>query len=83
MRKRATKRLGLVSSIDNLGEDTLNQLRLTLQQHSGSVPVHLTLLAEGKFETVLALSDGLRVNPTEALIGDLERLLGRHSVQLQ
>ena len=51
------------------------KLRDVLGSHPGTTEVHLSL-TNGTRRHVLRLDDGLRVNPTPALMGDLKALLG-------
>jgi DNA polymerase III subunit alpha len=51
------------------------KLRDVLGSHPGTTEVHLSLTT-GSRRHVLRLDDGLRVNPTPALMGDLKALLG-------
>ncbi len=57
----------------------VERLREVLTTHPGTTDVHLHLL-NGERTTPLRLSDGLRVNPTPALMADLKQLLGPTSV---
>ena len=56
-------------------EPVLVQLRDVLSTHPGITEVHLHLTAPGR-ATVMRLEDGLRVERTSALYGDLKALLG-------
>ncbi|HLS63274.1 MAG TPA: DNA polymerase III subunit alpha [Ruania sp.] len=58
-------------------EPVLTQLRDVLTTHPGVTEVHLHLTAPGR-STVMRLEDGLRVERTSALYGDLKALLGPH-----
>ena len=56
-------------------EPVLVQLRDVLSTHPGITEVHLHLTAPGR-ATVMRLEDGLRVERTSPLNGDLKALLG-------
>jgi DNA polymerase-3 subunit alpha len=51
------------------------QLKDVLKSHPGSTEVHLNLM-NGRRGTMLRLDDGLRVDPSPSLMGDLKALLG-------
>jgi DNA polymerase-3 subunit alpha len=53
----------------------VDRLKEVLATHPGATEVHLRLQAAAR-TTVLRLDDGLRVNATPALMGDLKALLG-------
>jgi len=53
----------------------VGRLKEVLATHPGSTEVHLRLQAASR-TTVLRIDDGLRVNPSPALMGDLKALLG-------
>ena len=52
-----------------------NQLKQVLTRHPGMADVHVTLVADQR-QTLLKLTESLRVNPTSALMGDLKALQG-------
>jgi DNA polymerase III subunit alpha len=53
----------------------VERLKEVLGTHPGATEVHLRLQSAAR-TTVLRLDDGLRVNPSPALMGDLKALLG-------
>jgi DNA polymerase-3 subunit alpha len=53
----------------------VDRLKEVLATHPGATEVHLRLQAASR-TTVLRIDDGLRVNPSPALMGDLKALLG-------
>jgi DNA polymerase-3 subunit alpha len=53
----------------------VERLKDVLATHPGATEVHLRLMAASR-TTVLRIDDGLRVNPSPALMGDLKALLG-------
>ncbi|MDQ1626014.1 MAG: polymerase subunit alpha, partial [Actinomycetota bacterium] len=53
----------------------VDRLKEVLATHPGATEVHLRLQAAAR-TTVLRIDDGLRVNPSPALMGDLKALLG-------
>jgi len=57
----------------------VDRLKEVLAGHPGVIEVHLQLQTAGR-TTVMRLEDGLRVNPSPALFGDLKALLGPGSV---
>jgi len=57
----------------------IEQLKTVLMSYPGATEVHLKLVQPGR-SVLLKLDDQLRVNATEALMGDLKVLLGARSV---
>jgi DNA polymerase-3 subunit alpha len=60
-------------------KEQLESLKSLLKSHRGEAPayLHLNDLKEnGKGETILKLPDGLKVNPTEELVREVDRLFG-------
>jgi len=57
----------------------VDRLKEVLGAHPGTVEVHLQLQAGGR-TTVMRLDDGLRVQPSPALYGDVKALLGQGSL---
>jgi hypothetical protein len=53
----------------------VERLKEVLATHPGMTEVHLRLQGAAR-TTVMRLDDGLRVNPSPALMGDLKALLG-------
>ena len=62
--------------------EQMRELRTVLEESSGSCPVQLTVELEGGAEAVLALRE-LRVEPSDALLSRLEKLLGPRVVELR
>ena len=48
----------------------------------GDVPTRLTITEPNVFETVIALPETLKVNPTDDLLVRVERLFGQKVVRL-
>jgi DNA polymerase-3 subunit alpha len=57
----------------------VDRLKEVLSAHPGTVEVHLQLQSGGR-TTVMRLDDGLRVQPSPALYGDVKALLGQGSL---
>ncbi|MEW6682283.1 MAG: DNA polymerase III subunit alpha [Nitrospirota bacterium] len=76
-RQRAGGYLEIVVD-DGVSRDGLRQLKDTLERHRGSYPVWLrVLLRQSRRESTIVADDGLRVNPTRALIDEIESGLGK------
>ncbi len=57
-------------------------LKEILSEYRGHVPARLTVIKPDVFETVIALPEYLKVNPTEELLSRVDRLFGRKVVRL-
>jgi DNA polymerase-3 subunit alpha len=65
---------------DGVGGDALRSLRATLDRHRGSYPVWIrVLLRQSGRESTIVADDALRVNPTSALIEEIESGFGKGS----
>ncbi len=74
-RERAGGHLEVV--LDGVGGEALHRLKATLERHQGSYPVWLHVrLREVQRESIIVADEALRVNPTQALIDELETQLG-------
>jgi DNA polymerase-3 subunit alpha len=63
---------------DEVGKDGLRRLRETLERHRGSYPVWLrVLLRQSRRESTIIADEALRVNPTRALIDEIESGFGK------
>ena len=71
----ATKPVSLTLPARMCTPDRVQQLKQVLTRHPGMADVHVTLVADQR-QTLLKLTESLRVNPTSALMGDLKALLG-------
>lgn len=56
--------------------EKIRELKRVLTRHPGTSDVHVRHIGARDKATVLKLSDGLRVSPSSALMGDLKALLG-------
>jgi DNA polymerase-3 subunit alpha len=56
--------------------DQLERLKKLIQSHQGRAPAYIHLNDSEKGETILMLPDGLKVNPTEELVREVDRLFG-------
>ncbi len=67
----------IIISLDaGIGEDSMNRLKSVLESHPGTAPVYLHFrMADGKrFE--ISVEDKLKVEPSDSLTSDIEKLLG-------
>ncbi len=62
--------------------DKLVELKEILVAHRGEVPARLTITAPDVFETVIALPETLRVNPSDELLVRVDKLFGHKVVRL-
>jgi DNA polymerase-3 subunit alpha len=70
-----------------LGKDTvpaqIERLADVLRRSPGGCPVQLIIEVEDGAEAILALSAGMRVEPTDTMLASLERLFGRGVAELR
>ena len=81
-RGRSTKNIDIEVPVYELNEDRLVQLKEILTQCRGSVPAKLTIVNPEVSETVIALPEYLRVNPSDELLSRVDGLFGRPVVRL-
>lgn len=81
-RTQKARRLELSIPVYALDHDKLVQLKEILVACKGDVPARLTLTSPDVFETVIALPDTLRVNPTDELLVRVDKLFGQKVVRL-
>jgi DNA polymerase-3 subunit alpha len=62
---------------DELTPEQLASVRQVMAKYPGRCLVFLHLLQKGAWETVLALPDRYRVDPSDLMLGELETILGR------
>jgi hypothetical protein len=76
-RQRAGGYLEIVID-DGVGEEGLRRLKATLERHRGSYPVWLRVrLRPSHRESTIVADETLRVNPTRALIDEIETGFGK------
>jgi len=64
--------------------EALHRLKATLERHKGSFPVRLrVLLPEHRTESMIVVDDALRVNPSQALIDEIEAGFGKGSAAVK
>jgi DNA polymerase-3 subunit alpha len=67
-----------ISVDDTVAGDALRRLKATLERHRGSYPVWLRVrLRQFHRESTIVADNGLRVNPTRALIDEIEAGFGK------
>jgi DNA polymerase-3 subunit alpha len=75
-RERTAGHLEVV--LDGVPTEALRRLKATLERHQGSCPVRLrVLLPEHRAESMIVVDDALRVNPSQALIDEIEAGFGK------
>ncbi|MBI5508007.1 MAG: DNA polymerase III subunit alpha [Deltaproteobacteria bacterium] len=81
-RAKKTRRFEMAVPVYALDDDRLVRLRELLVANKGEVPTRLTITEPNVFETVIALPETLKVNPTDDLLVRVERLFGQKVVRL-
>ena len=81
-RAKKAKQLEVSVPVYAVTNDKLVELREILVAHKGEVPARLTITAPDIFETVIALPETLRVNPTDDLLVRVDKLFGQKVVRL-
>ena len=78
-----TRGVAIRLAADRTKPDHLRGLRELLQRSPGSCPVSVVIqLADGA-EAVLALGNGFKVAPSDAMLAGLERLFGENVAELR
>ncbi len=82
VRERTAGHLEVV--LDGVPTEALRRLKATFERHKGSCPVRLrVLLPEHQTESMIVVDDALRVNPTQALIDEIEAGFGKGSAAVK
>ncbi|MEE8409139.1 MAG: DNA polymerase III subunit alpha, partial [Myxococcota bacterium] len=81
-RAQRARRFDLSIPVYALNNDRLVQLKELLIANKGNVPTRLTVTKPDVFETVIALPETLRVNPTDELLVRVDQLFGQKVVRL-
>jgi len=81
-RARKTNRFELSIPVYALNDDKLTRLKELLVANRGTVPARLTITDPDVFETVIALPETLKVNPTDELLVRVDQLFGQKVVRL-
>ncbi len=82
-RAKKTRRLEMTIPVFALGDSQkLVQLKEILVEHKGEVPARLTITQPDQFETVIALPETLKVNPSDELLVRVDKLFGQKVVRL-
>ncbi|MFC1609386.1 DNA polymerase III subunit alpha [Myxococcota bacterium] len=81
-RARQTKRFEIAIPVYALNDDKLERLKELLVANRGEVPARLTITDPDVFETVIALPETLKVNPTDELLVRVDQLFGQKVVRL-
>jgi DNA polymerase III subunit alpha len=80
---RFTRYISIDFQTTGLDPELLKQIRDLLLNNKGNTPVYLSFKdALGK-SAVLQTGEGLKVKPTEELMGNLERLVGENAVKIR
>jgi DNA polymerase-3 subunit alpha len=81
-RAQKAKRFELDIPVYALDNDRLVKLKELLTANRGDVPARLTVTEPDVFETVIALPETLKVNPTDELLVRVDKLFGQKVVRL-
>ena len=81
-RSQRAKRLELAVPTALADSTHLRALRETLAAHRGEIPVFINIVEPGQFEVTLSVADTLRINPTENLLTQLQRVFGQKVARL-
>ncbi|MEI7752433.1 MAG: DNA polymerase III subunit alpha, partial [Candidatus Omnitrophota bacterium] len=81
--KRYTRMIAVNLKTAGLGAEVLHEVRRILMAHKGNTPVYLTLQDPKGRMTVLDSGDNLKVETSDVLFEELERLLGENSVKIR
>ncbi|MDP3919711.1 MAG: DNA polymerase III subunit alpha [Candidatus Omnitrophota bacterium] len=83
VQKRFTRCISIDLVTTGLEPNLLKQIRQTLSRHKGKIPVYLTFRdAQGK-TSVLHSGEDHRVETSQELFGELEKLVGENSVKIR
>jgi DNA polymerase-3 subunit alpha len=82
-RKKENFAVMLHLSAVGLSRDDLASLREVLGRHRGSAPVRLRMSFPSRAEAFLRTGDDVRVDPSEAMVEEVERLLGAGAVTFE
>ncbi|PIQ86034.1 MAG: DNA polymerase III subunit alpha [Candidatus Omnitrophica bacterium CG11_big_fil_rev_8_21_14_0_20_45_26] len=83
VREKKTKCISIDLLTAGLDMALLNQLRDVLQQHRGQVPVYLSFRDTSGRSTVLDSGESYKVDTSDQLFEELERLLGQNMVKIR
>ncbi len=81
-RARKTRRLEIAVPVAMVSSERLTKLKDLLAAHRGEVPARVTVTEPALFETVIALPESLKVNPSEDLLARVDQLFGQKVVRL-
>jgi DNA polymerase-3 subunit alpha len=82
LRRRKTRKVAFKVTADKVTAERLTSLKLVLVKHAGETPVSLEVTMPGEAEAIIRLAE-LRVQPTDALIHDVNRLFGGPVAELR
>lgn len=80
VRKQAVRRVTVRFSATGMSRADLGRLHSVLSEHPGPCAVHLRVNVPGRAEATVAAGESLRVAADDALLREVERLLGKGSV---
>jgi hypothetical protein len=70
--------------LDGAGREALCRLKTTFERHKGAYPVRLRVrIPEHHTESMIVVDQGIRVNPTQALIDEIESGFGKGSASVK
>ena len=77
------ERVSIHATTSHLDSDELEQIKMILARYPGPVPVVICLGFPGGEKVFVDTAESFEVTPTEAMISELEHLLGEESVDVQ
>jgi len=83
LRKKSVRELHLKLPLENFYAQDLQGLQHLFHDHQGRCRLFLHFLPEGEKELVFLAGPGIRVEPSEELIMEIEKRLGKGSVLLE
>ncbi|MEW5800516.1 MAG: DNA polymerase III subunit alpha [bacterium] len=83
LRKKLVRELHLKLPLEGLTSQDLQELHHIFHNHQGRCRLYLHFLSEGEKELIFLAGPGIRVEPSEELIMEIEKRLGKGSVLLE
>ncbi len=80
VKNRPLSKINLRINHTALTQNELKQLKEILLKHQGDCTVYIKLTIPNHCESVIAVDNNIRVNPTESLISEIEGFLGKNTV---
>jgi hypothetical protein len=82
VKKKGTTRMDIKLNSTGLTQDDLLKIKDSLLRYQGSIPVYFHIQNPSRKESLISVGRGIRVNPSEQLIAEIESILGAGVVSL-